>query len=521
MAKKKLDLLLINPGDRVEIYQILGSSGLSAAEPPIWTGLLASYMLVKGYSVEIIDANAECLIPGQVAQRVQDANPLLTAVVVYGHNPSASTQVMPSAGRICAAIKELTPQQPLLLVGGHMAALPEKTLREEAADFVCTGEGPVTLWDLVECLKTKPHDYQKVRGLMYLQDGMLIKNSPAPNVTNLDEEMPGIPWHLLPMNLYRAHNWHCLGYPTRKPYASIYTTLGCPYQCEFCCIQEPFKEGERFQKSGTLLSAPPTVNSYRLWSPKLVVKEIVHLVEEYGIRHLKIADEMWDLNLNHFQLIYKGLIQAGIGDHINMWGYSRVDTVKDDATVELSLRAGLRWYALGIESASERVRNDMRKGEYDLDDIMKVVERVRRIGVSIQANYVVGFPEDDLETMQQTLDLAIGLNTEWMNVYSAMAYPGSKLYTRAINQGWPLPESWIGFSQHSKETHPLPTKYLTGEQVLTFRDYFHKKYFSNPAHGLMLKQKFGPLAVKQAQDELSKKLIRKYAEPIPGLEEMQ
>lgn len=520
MSKKKLDLLLINPGDRVEIYQTLGSSGISAVEPPIWAGLIASYMLTKGYSVEIIDANAEQLTSGQVVQRVQDANPTLTAVVAYGHNPSASTQVMPSAGRICTAIKALIPRQPLLLVGGHVASLPERTLYEEAADFVCTGEGPVTIWDLVECLKVS-NDYQKVRGLMYQEDGKRIKNSPAPNVINLDEEMPGMPWHLLPMSLYKAHGWHCLGYPTRKPYASVYTTLGCPYQCEFCCIQEPFKEGERFQRTGKLLLAPPTTNSYRLWSPELVVKEIKYLVEEYGIRHLKIADEMWDLNLKHCRSIYEGLIQEGIGDHINIWGYSRVDTVKDDATVELSLKAGLRWYCLGIESASERVRNDMRKGEYDLDDIIKVVERIRKIGISIQANYIVGLPEDDLETMQQTLDLAIQLNTEWMNVYSAMAYPGSKLYTRAVNEGWPLPESWIGFSQHAEGTYPLPTKYLTGKQVLTFRDYFHKKYFSNPAHGPMLEQKFGPLALKHVEDMMSQKLVRKYAEPISELGETQ
>src|SRR3989344_5338995 len=167
MNRKDIDLVVINPGDRVEIYQVLGSSGVSAAEPPIWAGLIANYILGKGYTVEIIDANAENLTPQQVAQRMEAINPLLAAVVVYGHNPSASTQVMPSAGRICTAIKKLTQEQPLLLVGGHVAALPKRTLREEAADFVCTGEGFVTVKDLVNCLKTSgPKDFSNVSGLM-------------------------------------------------------------------------------------------------------------------------------------------------------------------------------------------------------------------------------------------------------------------------------------------------------------------------------------------------------------------
>ena len=89
-------------------------------------------------------------------------------------------------------------------------------------------------------------------------------------IKNLDTEMPGIAWDHSPMDLYRAHNLHCFGGLTRKPYASIYTTLGCPYRCGFCCIQAPFKSGEKE------LGYQPSVNSYRLWS--LLCLEIWHRV---------------------------------------------------------------------------------------------------------------------------------------------------------------------------------------------------------------------------------------------------
>ena len=512
MNRKDIDLVVINPGDRVEIYQVLGSSGVSAAEPPIWAGLIANYILGKGYTVEIIDANAENLTPQQVAQRMEAINPLLAAVIVYGHNPSASTQVMPSAGRICSAIKNLLPEQKLFLAGGHAASLPERTLRDESVDFVCTGEGPVSTADLLECLKSNSDDYQKVRGIIYYDnDGNLATTRDAPNVTRLDEEMPGLPWHMLPMNLYISHDWHALGYSSRKPYASIYTTLGCPYKCEFCCIQSPFKSGEQ------VLGLPANVNSYRYWSPEFTVRQLKILVETYGVRHIKFADEMFDLNPRYCKSIYDGLIREGLGDRLNIWAYTRVDTVKDEKMIELALKAGIRWYCIGFESASERVRNDINKG-YKQEQIFKVMERLKKIGANVIANFIVGLPEDDFETMQETLELAIKLNAEWFNIYSAMAYPGSALYKRAIKEGWRLPESWIGFSQHSEETLPLPTKYLTGGPVLAFWDYAHVKNFFRPEILSMLESKFGPAAVKQVRDTISKKLIRKYAEQIPGLE---
>ena len=47
------------------------------------------------------------------------------------------------------------------------------------------------------------------------------------------------------------------------------------------------------------------------------------------------------------------------------------------------------------------------------------------------ANYIFGLPDDDQNTMQETLDLSLRVNSEWANFYSAMAYPGSQLYPMA------------------------------------------------------------------------------------------
>lgn len=496
---RALDAVLINPGSRMEVYQALGST-LAAVEPPVWAGLMATFLRRRGTTVLIMDAEAEELTPEQVADRVSEVKPLLAAVVVYGHQPSASTQNMTAAGAICTAIKRTAPQQQVLLVGGHVAALPERTLREEAADFVCGGEGPVTLAELIEALKATSPDVSKVRGLWYRENGGFRSTEPAPLVRHLDAEMPGIAWDLLPMEKYRAHNWHSFDGLQRQPYASIYTTIGCPYRCQFCCIQIPFKSGERLMgyKEGT--------NSYRFWSVASVMAEIETLVTRSGVRNLKIADEMFVLHPKHVLGICEAIIERGYD--LNIWAYARVDTVREEM-VDLLKRAGVNWLAFGIEAANARVRDDVQKG-FDQEDIVKTLSRVREAGIHVIGNYIFGLPEDDLRTMQETLDLALELNCEFGNLYACMAYPGSALYEYAVQQGWPLPARWSGYSQHAVDTLPLPTKHLTGPEVLRFRDRAFEVYFSSPRYLDMIRHTFGEPTVEHIREMTSHKLERQH-----------
>src|SRR5882672_1705331 len=102
----RLDLVLINPCSRPQVYQSLGAS-LTAVENPVWAGLMATFCRLKGFSVEVIDAEAERIDHNAVAERVKQLNPVLAAVVAYGHQPSASTQIMTAVGQVCSAIKDL------------------------------------------------------------------------------------------------------------------------------------------------------------------------------------------------------------------------------------------------------------------------------------------------------------------------------------------------------------------------------------------------------------------------------
>src|SRR5947207_9726958 len=271
-----LDCLLVNPGGRDLIYQDLGAD-FSAIEPPLWCRLIAGYLRDRGRAVRILDSEAEGKGPDVVADEIRSLRPRLVAIIVFGHQPSASTQQMVGAGQLCRAIKRACPDQKIIIVGGHVSALPERTLREEAVDFACNGEGPVTIHQLLDALSSPQPDFANVPGLVWREDGpfQLIRTNPqAPLIQDLEADLHGNVWEMLPMERYRAHNWQCFrDLESRKPYASIYTSLGCPFRCTFCCINAPF---------GT--------NRYRMRNPVKVVEEIDTLYRVYGVRTIKIID---------------------------------------------------------------------------------------------------------------------------------------------------------------------------------------------------------------------------------------
>jgi anaerobic magnesium-protoporphyrin IX monomethyl ester cyclase len=496
-----VDLVLVNPANRKRIYQGLGVT-LAAVENPVWAGLIATFVRRRGFSVAIVDAEAENLAPEEAAARVVALDPALVAVVVYGHQPSASTQNMTGASAVTTAVKDLSPRTNLIMIGGHVAALPARTLAEERCDFVAADEGLHACVDLIEARRAAGDpDLARVRGLVYRKGDRIVSNPPAPLVMNLDEEMPGIAWDLLPMSRYRAHNWHCFGHLERQPYAALYTTLGCPYRCSFCCIQAPFKAGER------VLGLKEATNSYRFWNADRVIAEIDTLVGTYGVRNLKFADEMFVLNQRHVLAICDRLIERNYD--LNIWAYARVDTVKEGMLDKLK-RAGFNWLALGIEAADERVLTDVDK-RYRVDQVYDTVGRIKAAGINIIGNYIFGLPEDTAETMQRTLDLAIDLNCEFANFYSAMAYPGSLLYDQAQQAGWPLPKTWSGYSQHAVDTLPLPTRHVSAGEVLRFRDEAFHTYFSHPAYIDMIRVRFGADTVAHIHDMTSHRIARAHA----------
>ncbi len=486
---KTPDILFIKPGSQKKLYGDLSDFELTAIEPPLWAALLAAFIRNQGYSIELLDAEVASMSPKETAEKAFAYGSILTVVVVSGTNPSASTMNMTGAGEIVRHIKELAPGMKTMFFGLHPSALPERTLQEESVDFVCQGEGFETLPSLLDALKGKTTNYN-IPGLWYYQQDVIVHGPPPKPVEDLDA-LPMPAWDLLPMEKYRAHNWHCFGeIKNREPYAVLYTSLGCPYNCSFCCVSP--MAGER---------------GIRYRSLNKIIEELDYLVNEYGVKNIKIIDEMFALNEKRVIELCNSI--ASRGYDLNIWAYARVNTVSEVMLIAMK-KAGINWLAYGFESGSSKVLSDVSKG-YDPASVEKVVQMTRDNRIHICANFIFGLPEDDYETMNETLKLMLEINAEWVNIYSVMAFPGSELYQQALKEGQLLPDNWQAFSQYAYDTLPLSTKHLTGGQVLKFRDYAFDAYYRNPCYLSMLKSTFGKETMEHVINMSANQLERQHA----------
>lgn len=463
------DAVFINPPSSGAVYQDLAHD-LSAIEPPTWLRMVAGCVRDAGFEVAVIDADALRLTPDEVLERVEGLEPTLVVYVAAGQQPSASTQTM-------AGIAEVASWMPggilQFAMGHHPSALPEETMRMiPMLDGVIDGEGCLSIPELLRGRLHAP-------GIHWPMDRRVDPRMPyAPPLRLPADQMHGDVWDLLPMDRYRAHNWQCLDGSSRHPYASIYTSLGCPYRCHFCMINV-------IQHS----------NAYRVRSPGQVVDQVRHLHDVYAVLTLKIADEMFILRPSHYRPICEGLAALPFADRLNIWAYARIDTIKAE-DMDLLRRAGIRWLALGIESGSEHVRDGAKKALRP-EDIIRNVEIVRAAGINIVGNFIFGLPDDTHETMTETFNLALEVMPEWANFYSAMPYPGSPLYDATLEEH--RPQTWSGYSQHSYDCQPLPTTTLSARDVLRERDRAFIRYYRNPTYLDMIGRKFGAPAVEEIQ----------------------
>jgi hypothetical protein len=503
-----MDILFISPGNSSGIYQSLSES-YSAIEPPTWALLLAESCRSIGFKVGILDINAERLSNESILDRINELKPKLLCFVVYGQNVNAGTVNMSGAVFVSKFLKSKNVKIPICYIGSYVQALPIKCLKEEESiDFACTNEGVYAIRNLAALNDFS--NLEEIKGIVWRKNGVVTINPPEKVVPNdrMDIDLPGYAWDLLPfdkspLDLYRSPLWHSeYDESKRTPYAAIQTSLGCQFACNFCMINIINRnDNEEVGVAGKY-------SGMRYWTPEFIIKEFDKLYS-MGVRTIKITDEMFLLNKKFYAPLCEMLRDRGYGKDLMMWAYSRIDTVRNPELLKLVRSAGIRWLALGIESAEKSVRLEVSKGKFEEVDIRKVISQVHDSGIEVMANYIFGLPGDTLESMRKTLEFSKELCTAGWNAYAAMALPGSQLYKDAISKNIQVPDKYEAFSFHGYDTMPLPTETLSAAEILKFRDLAFEEYHNDSKFLEKIKNKFGIRACENIKNMLQVKLKRK------------
>tara|TARA_R110000824_G_C15231714_1_gene678648 strand:+ start:756 stop:2288 length:1533 start_codon:yes stop_codon:yes gene_type:complete len=487
-----IDVLFISPGNTDKIYQELAKK-YTTIEPPTWSLLLAEACRSKGNSVAILDINAENLSDEEVYLRVMDLDPRLVVFVVYGQNVNAGTVSMSGAVKSSKDLKDRGINCPIAFIGSHVQALPKKTLEEEQSiDFAFTNEGVYALTNLLDSAFFGNDTLYKTKGIVWRSPTGVVINKAEFVVPQdrMDIDLPGYAWDLLPydvkpLDLYRSPMWHAnYDESKRSPYAAIQTSLGCKFGCGFCMINMINRNDE------DEIGVASNYSNMRHWSTEFIIKEFDKL-NALGVKTIKITDELFLLNKKFYVPLCEKLAEREYSKDLLMWAYSRIDTVRDPEALNLLKRAGIKWLALGIESADKNVRLEVSKGKFEDVDITKVIKQVEEAGIHVMANYIFGLPGDSKESMEKTLKFSQELNTVGWNAYAAMALPGSDLYRDAVISGKELPTSYDGYSFLSYNTTPVANDNLTSAEILRFRDEAFAKYHTSSEFTKLITDTFG------------------------------
>jgi len=492
------DLVLIRPNGKKIMYHGIKAS-TTAVDPPYWLAAMGGYLRDSSIDVALIDAEAAGQTPEETAELVRSLSPVLVGVFTIGSNLTASTWTMPGARILCKAIKNICTSLSIFLWGNHPSALPERTLREETIDYVIIGEGFDAVKELYACLKSGGSGRDKIQGVQYLENNILSGDGRVNIINNLNT-LPPDGWDLFPSDQrnYRNHlHFAFEDLSKRDQYGAILSSLGCPFYCTYCAIRT-FSGNTRGMRYKTVESA---------------IAEVDYWVKNRDVFYLRIMDECFTINRKFVYEFCRVLKERRY--NLSIWINARIDTVDEDF-LSVMYDAGIRWLGYGIESSSKRIRGIVNKEQYDFEKTRENVELTKKSGLFICGNVMFGLPGEKMEDMEADLAMLRELNVEYPNMYCTMAYPGSQLYndTLITHPDW-LPDTWAGYAQLSYETKPLPTDFLTSEQILAFRDKAFNTFFDdNSRYFDMIKTKFGQPAVDEIHNMLKGRIPRKILEGI-------
>lgn len=412
---------------------------------------LAGYMLEAGYEVEIIDAFALGLTLSETAEMVKRASPQ-----AIGFN--LCTQNFLNSLSWINGLKEATGVT--TVVGGlQMSIYPREVLAHPAIDYGVIGDGWETLPELLECLASRG-DPAGVRGICYRDGGEYRATEERENRLTL-EDVPLMARQLLPNDRYTT-------VMTRRwPITIMLSALGCPLRCAYCDVP-----GDRYQ--------------FR--SPEHVVEEIAECVNRFGIREILFQDETFTLQRSRVLRICELIRSRGLEVE---WSIRARPDYVDREILQAMKSAGLSKINFGIESGNPEILKRMNR-EIPLDQVRRAVAWTKEEGLTTLGFFIIGFPGETPRDAEETIDFALELDCDFIQVNKMVPQPPSPVYRELVERTgidyWR--EYTLGNSGILKQLPGIGSEF-TPEDLDRLQRKFFRRYYYRPSYVVKRLKKIG------------------------------
>lgn len=420
---------------------------------PLWLIYAAAVCEKDGFDIRFLDAPAAPLNEQQAMEIILREGAGTALFVISTSTPSIYSDIA-----FAEKIKEQYPNAVFLLVGTHPSALPEETLNiSDKIDAVARKEFDYIVRDMARALRDG-QGIEGVQGITYRKDGKIVANPDMPYITDLDE-IPFAAKFIKEHLNERDYFFAAASYPEIQ----LFTGRGCMAHCNFCVY-------------------PQTMHghAYRLRSPENVVAEFQYIADNFpDVKEVVIEDDTFTAKKERVLKICKLLIEKGLHKRLKWLCNARVNL--DYETMKAMKAAGCHLIIPGIESGSQQILNNIKKGT-TLKLIEDYIANAKKAGLMVHACYMVGNNGETKETMEETFQLALRLNTDTAQFYPLLPFPGTEAY------GWAKINGYIkgGYADYVKEDGTincvLELPNITSQEMVDFCDNARKRYYFRPRY---------------------------------------
>lgn len=274
--------------------------------------------------------------------------------------------------KIAKKIKEMM-DVPIAFGGIHPTSAPETVLKNDCVDYIIIGEGEYPLLELVERLEGG-ESTERIRNVWCKRNGRIIRNPLRPLIKDLDS-LP-FPDKDLYYDLM----------PSYKKGYKIITRRGCPNKCSYC-------------HNSVWKRLYPKEKSVRFRSVWNVMAELKNAKMKYGIKRVRINDDLFSLNgdwLKEFSKAYKAEIALPL--------YCFVSPETTNENVVRSLKEmGCYQVCMGVQSLNEKTREKILNRKGTNKDIINAIRLYKKYRIRCVVDNILGLPG---ETEQDIIEMA-------------------------------------------------------------------------------------------------------------------